>query len=474
MAKINLTSADLAGDAFGSAFVRLMDESGNPIGKNQGETLPPGHDGLPTMVLSDGALRFARGDRMGNAGVALHTPLFDAVIDGATVNASQFATTAATQTITQATGTGIALNAAASVAANGSSVLTTLRKFTFMARGPVLGRLRVRLVKGGTNGVAEFGFGDPLTNTLLAVGAGWQYTAAGILVPFVAYNGTQITGSSVDAGVIDSLKYYWWDVIVLDDSILFVIQNPDTGLIIAERTIYIGADAGRMFSAPALGLFARTYVGAVAATAPATQIFVGQAYVGRYDAQIATGPEIAMAGMGLSLDKNPLAGAQTANATNSVAAVNATLSNTVAGYTTLGGRFAFLPLAGAATDYALFGFQVPAGYQANITDVTIDTMNTGVAVATTETALEWDIAINSTAVSLATAGIIRKGGLGIQSFPIGAAIGALSPRIEKQFRTPLVCESGRFVHLILRMPRSTATVSQVITGMASFGGFWSR
>lgn len=66
------------------------------------------------------------------------------------------------------------------------------------------------------------------------------------------------------------------------------------------------------------------------------------------------------------------------------------------------------------------------------------------------------------------------GGVGIQSFAIGSGIGAKADRIKEQFASPIVCEGGRFIHLILRLPVSTATASQVISGMARFGGFWSR
>lgn len=477
MAAINLAggNTDLRGDGNGAAFMRLVDESGNPICKQQGDVITMGHDGVPTMVVNDGAARFARGDRMGNAGVALHTPLLDAVIDGATVNASLLVTTAVSQTVTQATGSGIALNSAGSIAPNGFSFMSSFRKFTFMARGPVMGRIRARLIKGGTNGVADWGFGDPTTNALLPNGAGFQYNSGGKIVPFFTFNGNMVTATQIDTLLIDSVKYYWWDIIVSDDSIFFSVQNPDTGLIIAERQLQIPADAGRMFAATALGLFARTFVGALAATAPATQLFVGQAYVGRYDATMPTGPDVVMAGMGLSLDKHPLTGAQTANAANSAVVANAAaMSNTLLGYATLGGRFAFAAVAGGVTDYALFGFQVPAGYQANVKSLTIETINTGAAVATTPTLLEWDIGVNSVGLSLASGGTIRAGGIGSGSLPIGAVPGMKAERISEVFSSPIVCESGRFMHLILRMPIATATASQVITGTARFNGFWSR
>ena len=65
------------------------------------------------------------------------------------------------------------------------------------------------------------------------------------------------------------------------------------------------------------------------------------------------------------------------------ARLSAVLSNTAAGYTTLGGQFQFAALVGAETDYALFAFQVPlaaaGGGNRNlvIRGVRIETFNMG-------------------------------------------------------------------------------------------------
>jgi hypothetical protein len=170
--------------------------------------------------------------------------------------------------------------------------------------------------------------------------------------------------------------------------------------------------------------------------------------------------------------------AQTANHANSTSPTSATLSNTAAGYTTLGGRYQFAAPAGAATDFALFGFQVPAGYQLIITGIRISAMNTGAAVATTPTILDWAVAVNSSAVSLATADgagtwAPRRIPLGMHSFVVGALIGASAPDIDHDFSSPLVCDSGRFVHAIVQIPVGTATASQVIRGDVTFKGYFA-
>jgi hypothetical protein len=165
----------------------------------------------------------------------------------------------------------------------------------------------------------------------------------------------------------------------------------------------------------------------------------------------------------------------TANGANSAAPAAATLSNTAAGYTTLGGQFSFAAPAGAETDFALFGYQVPAAAAGShnknllIYGVRISSCNIGAAVATTATVLQWGLAVGSTAVSLATAEAAttkapRRVALGMQGFVVGAAIGTQAQDINVQFATPLLAEPGSFVHVFVKVPVGTATASQVIRG----------
>jgi hypothetical protein len=162
-------------------------------------------------------------------------------------------------------------------------------------------------------------------------------------------------------------------------------------------------------------------------------------------------------------------GTQTANHANSSSPSSASLSNTAAGYTTLGGRWQFAAVGGAATDYALFAYQVPTGYRLRIKGIAISTVNTGAAVATTATILDWSLAVNSTAVSLATTDSDpaygpRRIALGVQSFVSGAAIGAVANDLWRTFENAPIVQAGRYVHVILQMPVATATGSQVIRG----------
>lgn len=177
--------------------------------------------------------------------------------------------------------------------------------------------------------------------------------------------------------------------------------------------------------------------------------------------------------------KNPtvLEGVQNGNHANSAAPSSATLSNTAAGYTTLGGKWQFAAVAGAETDYALFAYQVPATHRLWVSGVDISAINTGVAVAVTAHVLEWALGVNSTAVSLATTDAApvfapRILQLGTHALPIAAAVAATFGDISVKFASPIIVQPSRFFNVILRMPIATATISQVIRGQVNIDGLF--
>jgi hypothetical protein len=186
---------------------------------------------------------------------------------------------------------------------------------------------------------------------------------------------------------------------------------------------------------------------------------------------------MARAQQGLFWDPSAATVLQTANHANSTAPASATLSNTAAGYAKLGGRYQFAAVAGAATDYALFAYQVPSTRTLYITGVSISVVNTGAAVTTTAHIFDWSLGVNSTAVSLATtdSGAVfgpRRIPLGTQGLLASAAIGATAPDVVRVFPTPIAVLPSRYVHVILGMPVASATGSQVIRGDVMFNGFF--
>jgi hypothetical protein len=168
---------------------------------------------------------------------------------------------------------------------------------------------------------------------------------------------------------------------------------------------------------------------------------------------------------------------------NSAAPAAAVLANGTPSYTTLGGKFNFASIAGAETDFPLFGFQVPVaptlapGTRLYIEGISISSVVSTVLGASA-LIIEWGLGINSTAASLATAdgggtsGVFgpRRLALGSQSFLSAAAVGTQAVDLVRTFVSSLVVENGRFLHVICRLPVGPA--SGVVRGEVMIDGYF--
>jgi hypothetical protein len=193
---------------------------------------------------------------------------------------------------------------------------------------------------------------------------------------------------------------------------------------------------------------------------------------------ITVGAETGQAAAGLNLIKDPSTGLQSANYANSTGPTTATLSNTAAGYTTLGGLFQFSAPAGAETDYALFAYQVPTGYHLYVDSVSIETFIAGAKSSTSATVLQWALAANSSGVSLATGGAnppIRFP-VGVQSAPKSSDVGdTFTPGpVEFVPDIPVVVNPTYYFHVILRVPMGNATPNQILRGTVTVEGYFQQ
>jgi hypothetical protein len=444
----------------------LYNAAGQPITRKHNAARDEVNDeGFVLAGYNDGNYRHIRADRTGGQAVALHTLLLTESFEGAVFPLARWKTASATYTNSQTAAAGFLINAASSVAASAGYQLRSARSFQRPQRAPLHFRARARIAHVN-NAVAEIGFTDTSGfNTSHANGAYWQYTAGGLVQPVLTYNGADITGPAVTG--LNASNFHTWDVILFDDAAVFTVQDSSTGLIIAERKIPVPLTQAKMFGATRLYAFARVYTTA-AAPASAPQMVISNVDVVQLDVMANKPWKEQMAESGYGAPYQPLTQVQAAQWANSAAPASAALSNIAAGYTTLGGLFQFAAVAGAATDYALFGFQCPAPYGFALDAIEIDTWNTGAAVAGTPTLMLWGLGVDQAAVSLA--GTIARVGLGAQSLPVGAAIGAKAERISVSFGTPLWTNPSNFLTLILRMPVGTATAGQVVQGMVNLRG----
>ena len=384
----------------------------------------------------------------------------------------------------------LTFNATALTTATSGQICRTHRTFPVLGNFPVTIDFwfSLALVPQAQN-VIEIGLGIPGTAVANAPSDGvyMLIDTAGALQLVSNYNGTLTTSGAITlpASVAWTAgRVYHAEIVVHGDRIELYFD----GLYIGQVQRSSANTVGGMAQNQSGYLFARWFN--AAATVGAQKLNVARWAVTLGDGAFTRSWSATRAGLGDHLASSPdgAAVAQLDNIVNSTAPTSAVLANATAGYAVPGGNFQFAAVAGAETDYALFAYQVPVpattqpGKNMVVTGIEIDCFNTGAAVATTPTLLNWYAGIGATAVSLATADAAgttttrapHKKFLGAQSFPVGAAIGARADRaLSVDFsQGPLVVEPGAFCHIILRMPIATATASQVIRGGVAVKGYF--
>ncbi len=469
MANIDLGASTLLGDN-GAARVQLYDASGVAIPRASGAPYAVTDLAVPIGALNDENYRTLRADRIGGLATAQNTILLSEPFEGTTIATHRMTVATTTFTQAQTLAGGLNFNSAAITTAAAAALVTTNRRFVKLQRAPLHAKFRAR-AGHVTNAVMEFGFGNPASQTNApTVGAYWQVTAGGVVQPVLTFNGVDVTGASVTMPSGWQSNFYTWDVILDDDEVSFFVQDTSTGLIIAERRIKLAVTQTRLWDATRLSAYARLHFPAAPATA--ATLLLASMDVLLLDCTMNKPWAHVASHMGLGSETIPTTVVQAGVWANSAAPGSSALSNTTAGSASLGGLFQFVAVAGAATDYALFGYTVPAPYSFVCTGIDIDVWNTGAAVAATPTLMVWGVSPDQAAISLAT-GTNRRVALGANSFPIGAVVGAVCDRrLAVDFsHGPLVTNANRILVIILRMPVATATASQVVQGCVTIKGY---
>jgi hypothetical protein len=395
------------------------------------------------------------------------------------INARRYRVNTATMTITQASGF-LNLNAGNTVTTAQSVNLRTARSFPIFGSYSLYCQFDAVVVNtSALNAVGEVGLGYFTGSSTPTDGAFFRWDLNGNLKGVVVNNSVAVETATITLPPDNETHQYL--IVIGDKDVHFWIDQVLVGTI----ELLVNVSGAGSFQSSEQPFTARLYNNGTATAAKRIQIAnlnisLGDAVTNRLWATTMAGMELG------SYQSVPGAAAsQSAQWTNSAAPANATLSNTAAGYTTLGGLFSFAAVVGAETDYALFAFQVPVGSATQpgknliIRNIRIDTFNTGAAVATTAHVLMWALGVGSTAVSLGTADSLTTGTcsparipLGIQTMPIGAAIGYRAETIDVNLDAAVYVPNGTFAHIILRMPIATATASQVIRGTVHINGFY--
>ena len=416
---------------------------------------------LSDLVANTGKQEFGND---GRSRMGVESLLFFDQINGSTVNAELWKSTSSTMTLTPSNGA-FTINSGGTLAANTYYNLQTAKAFNRVFEFPVYFATQIKWSMGDTETI-EIGFMNAATNAAPTDGFFIRIGPSGIYG--VATNAGVETTAAI-AGPTAGTEFYT-SVYIYDTSILYEFETASGAAY--EVSIPILASN---FTNQRLPLVYRVTNGAGVATTASTLTIYSSTVLQMdwsthkpYIEQLSSSSHASSA-----IEPNTFI--KTANWTNSTQPSLATLSNTAAGYSTLGGYFRFNSVAGANTDYALFGYSVPAGYTLVVKAIGIDsgvssTMGTG------STLLSWGLGLGASAVSLATtdswptSSAPKYMPIGMQGFSSTANSGTIATPIFKTFNVPVIVEGGEFLHIILR--EINGPTSGTITGQVFIDGYF--
>lgn len=391
--------------------------------------------------------------------------------DGTTVNTVRWTQSNLTMTQSQAQ-TAFTLNANSTTSASTYSILTSTKSFQYTGEYGLEARFRGKIVFQA-NAVTELGFLSCATTATPTNGVFFRITSTGTQQLVINYNGTETTatiGNPIASGTNYQFILYMYGTIARLD-----ILNWDNSAS-STTTLQIPTTQAALIQTGHIPVAARVYNTATPPGA-AAQIVLAGVTVSQLDLSGEKAWEAQLGDMMRFANTDPLTGTQLQNSTNNTAPTTiaaASLSNTAAAYTTLGGDYAFHPPATSENDFIIFAYQVPSGFDLMLWSITIQAMLLGAQSTSNPQVYEWGIAVGSSAVSLATGAPnspIRQV-IGMMQSPKSASIGdSLNPaQLIWTPRVPITCYGGKYVHVFFRPISSNLTSGQVVRGCVTVDG----
>ena len=422
--------------------------------------------------------------------VGIDTVLFTDSFNATNQNTSNWVYTFATLTAAQPGAGSVNFSTVQGTTNTHGAFLRTRQVFPLIGTAPVsaeftFGMFTAALV---ANEVWLCGLGLPSAAvTEPTDGVFLRLTVAG-LIGEVRYNGvTTQTAVLRTMAQLNVGTFYKFAIVVGEGTVEYWM---DDDLLAAQL---VPAGNGQPFLQAALPAFMMKYnTGAVSNT---NTMRVSDITVSLLDLQTAKPWAHQMAGMGMNAAQGQNGGTMgtTAALPNAAAATVITggaISQTAAIATGLGGQAGIIANT-AGADGLITAFQVPTGginqtaRNLYITGVRIDAVNLGAAVATTATILQWSLAYGATGGTIpslaqgesasfatGTAKAYRRVPLGLQSWIVGATIGAAANAIVINFDTPVVVAPGEWVATVAKFLVGTATASQVIWTTSTIQGYY--
>ena len=473
--------------------VQPYDSLGNVMNPLEAAAVPESAQGMIPLLLQSTDGKRALAQRAGAVGMwrpGIETTMFYDPVEptGALGPNTNLWVTASSTFTTNYTAPGYLMNNGASLVANGYYSIVGTHGFSKYLRYPLVFTTRLAVAKRDTNtSTVEFGFSKlgvmASATTMLNQQAAFRFDRDGRLRLVLNTSNVQqneVTYAVPRANTPVSGLYYRYTIVLEDTGARFIIEDAAGPTVLLDYFFRYGqfnpAGPGNIFQR--LYPFYRV-ANPILAVISVVQVCITSCQVSMLDAQLNKPWAHQMAANGRSNLFLPTTGVQAANHTNSAAPTTKTIANATATEPGVGGLFAFAnganSFGGGATDYQMFTFTVPAGQQFYCTGVRIAAFNAGATSAAAVYNLQWSLAANCTAADLSTGGTYPpiRVPIGCQWLPASSVVGiAFSPDLQHSFGTPLVVESGRRLHVIVKVHTGTAQASQVIRGVCLLEGYF--
>lgn len=422
--------------------------------------------------------------------VGMNTPIIDYTFNGTAQDTANWLFTATTMTASQSGGF-LMLNASNIGTTTTGCYMATKRYIPLTSNGGLRVSFSMNITQIiAANQVMAMGLGVPASATAVPTdGVYFQYTSAG-LIGVVAYNGSVTqTGALPVANPVTLTQNVTrqLQIRIYDRIVHFVFDGNNLG------SIATPAGQGNPFITDALPLFVQQYNSGTVSGGTFAQLKVASVAVDQFDSQLVKPYSHQQAAKGFHAYQGQQGGTMgsTALYTNSLAAgAGAAMTNTTAALGTgLGGQFSWQPTLTAGTDGILCSYQNPAG---SVTQTPRTLYITGVRIQSFVTTAftggpvnaAYSLAFGHTSVSMATAESAtfasgtakapRRIALGLETFVVTAAVGAVSGTnnpVYMPFNSPVVVNPGEFIAICAKN-LGTVTSAGVITSFVTFDGYY--
>ncbi len=439
----------------------------------------------------------------GESNTATGRLLFSEIFNGATVINTQFNQNLTTLA-SALTGGFLRLNSGLVTTANTGISFVSWRSFSREVGSAIKIKGRIRHGNGSVaNKTFEFGLGyyDVAANQAAVMNefVGFRWTSAGALVCVVDYS-TGGAPTTVSANINGGVPFSdnvarEYEIIITENAVECWVNQ------VFQASVVVQSDASGITKGTGYPLIARLFFGTAPALVPTFDI--GEVSVQRYgyEADVSVNTRQALMGRHSMQGQQGLTGTTGNTAliqASGTAPTGTTGSNTVATITGLGGYYR---INGAAFGVAhsniiVSSFQNPLFPEASgtatngrnlvITDILISPMSVSTVLTGGPATWAWFVAVNGTALSLATADAVGGATIGTKAYrmlplPIADAVvvtQAASTLVTRSgsssisLQTPLVVHPGDFIEIGIRIISLTAITAGALDGVIGVSGFW--